>query len=150
MNGLVNEEEESETASEGVGSGSDEDEDEQPSLTRQLAETAVSVREMSKQLGESSCRWIREGGADQVLLLRPSSRRLPYPVGDDHHQSSRQPSHPSHSRAGVVVDADASQWPGSRTGGVRPSSSSPRSALLTLALSQVRRHATSQIQALRC
>lgn len=61
MNGLVNEEEESETASEGVGSGSDEDEDEQPSLTRQLAETAVSVREMSKQLGESSCRWI-EGG----------------------------------------------------------------------------------------
>lgn len=42
-------EDESETASEGEF---DEDDPEAPSLTRQLAETAVSVREMSKQLGE--------------------------------------------------------------------------------------------------
>lgn len=33
------------------GNESDDEEDEEPSLTRQLAETAVSVREMSKQLG---------------------------------------------------------------------------------------------------
>ena len=39
-------EDESETASEG-----DSDDPEAPSLTRQLAETAVSVRQMSKQLG---------------------------------------------------------------------------------------------------
>lgn len=49
--------EESDTASDGaITNGDDEDEeddDEQPSLTRQLAETAVSVREMSKQLGLS-------------------------------------------------------------------------------------------------
>ncbi|ORY89383.1 hypothetical protein BCR35DRAFT_288081 [Leucosporidium creatinivorum] len=43
-------EDESETASEGEF---DEDDPEAPSLTRQLAETAVSVREMSKQLGRA-------------------------------------------------------------------------------------------------
>lgn len=43
-------EDESETASEG-----ESDDPEAPSLTRQLAETAVSVRQMSKQLGA----WIR-------------------------------------------------------------------------------------------
>lgn len=51
-------EDESDTASEGEkGSSADTDDEDQPSLTRQLAETAVSVREMSKQLGqyEESC-----------------------------------------------------------------------------------------------
>lgn len=125
MNGLVNEEEESETASEGAGSGSEDDEDEQPSLTRQLAETAVSVREMSKQLGESSC-WAdsREDG-ELILLDRSSSRRLPHPVRDDHHESSGQPPHSAHARAGALADADASQRQGSWTCRVRPSSLSP-------------------------
>lgn len=45
-------EDDSATASEGERTSSAAtDDDEQPSLTRQLAETAVSVREMSKQLG---------------------------------------------------------------------------------------------------
>ena len=49
-------EDDSDTASEGKCSDDDgviEDDEEGPSLTRQLAETAVSVREMSKQLGEA-------------------------------------------------------------------------------------------------
>jgi len=47
---------ESETASDGGGMDTNEEEEEeadQNSLTRQLAETAVSVREMSKQLGRA-------------------------------------------------------------------------------------------------
>ncbi|KAK4705427.1 NAD+ kinase, partial [Phenoliferia sp. Uapishka_3] len=49
-------EEDSDTASEGKCSNDDvldDGEEEGPSLTRQLAETAVSVREMSKQLGRA-------------------------------------------------------------------------------------------------
>ncbi|KAI5477188.1 NAD+ kinase [Pseudohyphozyma bogoriensis] len=50
--GGADEEDSSDTASGGAATD-DEEDDEEPSLTRQLAETAVSVREMSKQLGRA-------------------------------------------------------------------------------------------------
>ena len=57
-------------------------------ITKQLAETAVSVREMSKQLGQSSHHLTCEiRAADDGS--RSSNRQISRSVDYDHHQSSR-------------------------------------------------------------
>jgi NAD+ kinase len=65
----------------------DEDEEYYGSLTAQLAETAVGVREMSKQLG------MRYARLDRMMILisfsRSCSRPLEHPACSDRHQSSR-------------------------------------------------------------
>ena len=65
----------------------DEDEEYYGSLTAQLAETAVGVREMSKQLG------MRRARLDRIMILiscsRSCSRPLEHPACSDRYQSPR-------------------------------------------------------------
>ena len=71
----------------------DEEDEERGNLTRQLAETAVSVREMSKQLGKFPRLplipfW---SGVDWIIVSSHRSRPSHYanPISDDRHESSR-------------------------------------------------------------
>lgn len=68
----------------------EEEDEERGNLTRQLAETAVSVREMSKQLGKLSLWFPRCDSAHLTFYVR-RSRKGHYAdsVGHDRHESSR-------------------------------------------------------------
>lgn len=100
----------------------DEDEDRVRSLTRQLAETAVGVREMSKQLGECSAVEIRNGGFKTEskhrthfafplsLLSRSSKSQIQHSFSPHHHQSKRQSSNQVDKRVGSMVDVDTKKW----------------------------------------
>ncbi len=78
------------------------------SLTRQLAETATGVREMSKQLGEF--------GRRAVLLTRPEDARRSHACALQHstrphrHQSSGQSADQADSRAGHLPHDPQARW----------------------------------------
>jgi NAD+ kinase len=77
------------------------------SLTRQLAETAAGVREMSKQLGMFAI-LRRRLISDSHVALRTCSGTLKHTECPHHHQSPRQSTDQAHSRARPVSDAEAS------------------------------------------
>lgn len=66
----------------------DED-DSASSLTKHLAETAVGVREMSKQLGECISGLWQSITTDRLHVCRSNSRPLRHPVHPHRHQSPR-------------------------------------------------------------
>lgn len=59
------------------------------SLTRQLAETAVGVREMSKQLGIFTLQYQCLMFINRHILYRACSRESQYTERDDHHKGQR-------------------------------------------------------------
>ena len=76
------------TSGSAASSADEEDEGHGGSLTEQLAETAVGVREMSKQLGQ--CSRLRPKARDQPSFSRPfrsCPRSIQYPKCLDHHES---------------------------------------------------------------
>jgi len=96
----------------------DGDEQYTSSLTTKLAETAVGVREMSKQLGE-----LLQGLQVQSVLtgppFRPCSSSVEYPEYPDCHQGTRQQAHQTHEGTGLVFDDEASSRTAARPRCVR-------------------------------
>lgn len=83
-----------------------DDEDDTGSLTRQLAETAQGVREMSKQLGTS----LRSETTPFVITLtrrRSNSSTVQDPNSPNCHQSTRQSTHQAHARTRFISHAKA-------------------------------------------
>lgn len=85
----------------------DDDEDSAGNLTRQLAATAIGVREMSKQLG-TSCRALF---CDDPFSLASFSRPCPSPIQHpkcyDNHEGAGQPSHQADSGPLDLLDEQA-------------------------------------------
>ena len=78
------------------------------SLTKQLADTAVGVREMSKQLGESKCIvYVSDPDRGQ---LRSYSCQIIHSECPDYHQGSRQQTNQADPRTCFVLDAEATEW----------------------------------------
>lgn len=77
----------------------EDDEETAGSLTKQLAETAVGVREMSKQLGEFTSSSRR---TNVSLSRRSYPRSFQHPVYPYCHESTRQSSHQTHARTCIV------------------------------------------------
>ncbi len=96
-----------------VPSGNLSDTEDGGSLTRQLAETATGVREMSKQLGESRCLRCRVTSPTHAITssARPHQSPLQHPNRPHRHESSRQPPHQAHPRVGHLFDdQEATEW----------------------------------------
>lgn len=88
----------------------DEDENEfHGSITKRLAETAVGVREMSKQLGVYSLCIRPHLNTDALIPLgRPCASAVEHPECTDCHQGPRQQAHQADERACTIFDAEAS------------------------------------------
>lgn len=89
----------------------EDDSDYAGSLTRQLAETAVGVREMSKQLGQwcAVSRWAHAGAECSRSPGRSHTRALVHPQRPHRHQGARQSPHQAHPRARAVPHAQAAR-----------------------------------------
>jgi NAD+ kinase len=85
-----------------------DDDDDTGSLTRQLAETAQGVREMSKQLGKLAS--FRDGDKRQ-LTIRSYTCPIQDPDCAHCHQSPRQSSHQAHSRTCTLSHAKTTNGP---------------------------------------
>lgn len=79
------------------------------SVTKQLAETAVGVREMSKQLGElhSELQYLLYRAHCSLCIHRSYSCSLCYSIRLDRHKSPRQQAHSADKGARLVFDAQA-------------------------------------------
>lgn len=94
----------------------DDEDDYTGNLTTRLAETAVGVREMSKQLGKP----VQPPSA--ILLLtacpsRPRSCTIEHSTCSRRYESPRQPADKAHARAGSLshAKAEAGEWAGPRS-----------------------------------
>ena len=86
----------------------DDDDEFNGSLTKQLADTAVGVREMSKQLGESNCIiYVSDPDRGQ---LRSYSCKVIHSEHLDYHQGPRQQANQTDPRTCLVLDAEATEW----------------------------------------
>lgn len=133
------------SASEATVSDSDSEDDAQ-SLTRQLAETAVSVREMSKQLGAYPPSLFAPW--DSQSLHRSRTSQVHNTVDPHHHQSERSASRPTHTRTRPLPNDDLQdQWQGARSDSVRLLCFSWCSAFDVD--TQLRRWSATQVEALR-
>lgn len=82
----------------------DDDEETAGSVTKQLAETAVGVREMSKQLGECSFKAQRP---DSSTFSRPYPSSFEHSIHSYRHESTRQSSNQTHEGTSTVPNAQA-------------------------------------------